>query len=156
MRRPLRWLPLTVASAVGAALIAVLVLFQWLFGPSADVVARVPSPQGDLEAIVVETNGGATTSFGYEVSIVSAGSRTLGSPTARLYGARRNNQAYGVNVRWVSTSLLHVEFKQARQATLKKSTVEVADRKIVAALQSGVVDPAAPPGGMLYNLQGRK
>jgi hypothetical protein len=34
---------------------------------SRDEVARVISPDGRLEAILIETNGGATTAFGYEI-----------------------------------------------------------------------------------------
>ncbi len=38
-------------------------------------VAHVSSPNGSLEAVLTETNGGATTSFGYEVSVGPKGSK---------------------------------------------------------------------------------
>src|ERR1700753_1241865 len=49
-------------------------------------VAHLFSPDGSLEASVTETNGGATTSFGYEVSVGVKGSKTL-THVASLYGA---------------------------------------------------------------------
>jgi hypothetical protein len=83
---------------------------------SSDEVARVRSPTGRLEAVVIETNGGATTSFGYEVYIVPAGSGTWrGREVASFYGAARNDNAYGVNVRWVTVNSLAIEYLQARQ-----------------------------------------
>ena len=39
------------------------VLFS-LGEPSRDVVSRVPAPNRAVDALVIETNGGATTSFG--------------------------------------------------------------------------------------------
>ena len=36
---------------------------------SEDEVARVTSPDGRVEAVLIETNGGATTSFGYKVLV---------------------------------------------------------------------------------------
>jgi hypothetical protein len=38
-------------------------------------VGRTASPNGSLEAILTETNGGATTSFGYEVSVGTKGAQ---------------------------------------------------------------------------------
>ena len=109
-----------------------------------------------LQAVLVEVNGGATTSFGYEVSIVPSGSQETGQPAVRLYGAVRNDQAYGANLRWASASQLNVEFMQARDAKLELPALTVSGRRVSLALQSGITDPNAPPGGMLYNLRGAK
>jgi hypothetical protein len=54
--------------------------------------ARVASPDGRVEAVLVETSGGATTSFGYEVHVVEKG-RPAGDRVAWVYGAGRNAQA---------------------------------------------------------------
>lgn len=140
---------------VGVGVLAALALVG-LLAPSTDVVARVVSPNGDVQAVLVETNGGATTSFGYEVSVVPSGSNRPGPIAARLYGAVRNDHAYGVNLRWVSGSQLNVEFKQARDAKLEQPALTVSGRRVSVALQAGVTDPDAPPGGMLYNLQSSK
>src|SRR6267142_6719220 len=68
-------------------------LMEWSF----DEVARVPHPNANVDAVLVETNGGATTSFGYEVFIFPRGQKPKRSDhaVASLYGAGRNDHAYG-------------------------------------------------------------
>jgi hypothetical protein len=56
--RKLSFLPIALALLAGCSLV------------SRDEVARVASPDGRVEAVLIETNGGATTSFGYEVHVV--------------------------------------------------------------------------------------
>ena len=119
---------------------------------SRDEVARVGSPDGRVDAVLVETNGGATTSFGYEIHIVEKG-KSYGEAVATLYGALRNDNAYGANLRWRTDSELMVEYQQARAEALEKSTVRVAGRIIRISLRPGVSDSNAPAGGMLYNLE---
>src|ERR1700747_2716252 len=74
---------------------------------SRDEVSRVPSSAGDLEAVLVETNGGAATSFGYLVYIVPRGTKpSEGTEVAMLYGAGRNEHAFGANLKWEAGSQL--------------------------------------------------
>jgi hypothetical protein len=54
------------------ALLALLVALQAGCGFRTDV-ERVPAPEYPLDAVLVERNGGATTSFSYEVHIVPRG-----------------------------------------------------------------------------------
>ena len=126
-----------------------------LFGrPSRDEVSRVRSPDGAIEAIVVETNGGATTSLGYEIHVVSAGHPPESAHrVAFLYGAGRNASAYGVNLRWTSPASLSIEYRDAKSANLDQPRVAIASRQVSVTLAGGIEDPSAPPGGMLYNLQ---
>ena len=130
-------------------------------GYSWDEVARVRAPDGRADAVLVETNGGATTSFGYHVYVVAAGAavtrtaRGQPSEAARLYGATRNANAYGATLRWVGADKLAVEYHEARSDTLLHQAVTLARRTVRVVLRPGVADPGAPPGGMLYNLQGR-
>ena len=125
-------------------------------GASHDEVARAKSPDGLVDAVLVETNAGATTSFGYEIHIVpSGGSPSASSEIAFLYGAVRSQEAYGANLRWGSPTSLAIEYLSARSAELKQPSVSVAEHEIIVQLVDGVSDPNAPPGGMLYNLQGR-
>jgi hypothetical protein len=112
----------------------------------------MPSPDGRVEAVLMETNGGATTSFGYEVHVVEKG-RPASDQVARLYGAVRNENAYGANLKWISDNELVVEYLEARDQTLGLASVSVAGRAIKVSLRSGVSDPTAPAGGMLYNLE---
>lgn len=119
---------------------------------SRDEVARVPSPDGRVEAVLIETNGGATTSFGYEVLVTEKGN-TRGNQVASLYGAVRSQRAYGVNLKWASNTQLLVEYQTARRETLDRAIVHVAGRDIRTAFKPGLSDPTAPAGGMLYNLK---
>jgi hypothetical protein len=115
-------------------------------------VTRVTSPIGDTDALLIETNGGATTSFGYEVHVVPKGSApSAGSEAAFIYGAVRNDHAYGVNLRWRRTDTLAIEYLEAKQVVRQRGEVVVADRHIGIVFASGIVDAAAPAGGMLYN-----
>lgn len=113
-------------------------------------VAHVPSPNGRLEAVLTETNGGATTSFGHEVSIGTKGAKAL-VHVASLYGAVRNDQAYGVNLNWAGDHILRVQYLRAKAVQNVSKSVTVGGQQVEVELQSGVEDPSAPSGGMHYN-----
>ena len=122
---------------------------------SREEVARVPSPDGRVEAVVVETNGGATTSFGYEVQVFErTGYRA--AFVASVYGAVRNDNAFGVNLNWASNDELRIEYMEARQARLEHSSVHLGGRDIRIVLQAGIRDPDAPAGGMLDNSEHKR
>lgn len=122
--------------------------------PSHDVVARLPSPDGVIDALVIESNGGATTSFWYDVCLVPHGGTChVTDSISTIYGAVRNNEAYGVNARWATNSLLQIEYLEARRAVPAKTVANVSDRTVDVELRPGTLDPSAPPGGMLFNLQ---
>jgi hypothetical protein len=126
-------------------------LMEWSF----DEVARVPDPNANVDAVLVETNGGATTSFGYLVFIFPRGQKPERSDHAvvSLYGAGRSDHAYGANLRWAANDTLVVEYLDAQQANWLNGTLAVNGRVINIVMKSGVNDPSAPPGGMLYNLE---
>jgi hypothetical protein len=141
---------------------AILILFIGLtlgdFGRwSFDEVARLAHPDANVDAVLVETNCGATTSFGYEVFLLPRGQKPTESDhaVASLYGAVRNAQAYGVNFRWTSNDTLVVEYLKAQHADWRNGSLAVNGRVVNIVMKSGVNDPAAPPGGMLYHLERR-
>lgn len=150
-------LPEVVGQATFITITSVLLLLIMCTGCrliSSDEVVRTTSPGEISDAIITETNGGATTSFGYDVYVAPKGaSRWRGKHVASLNAAVRNSNAYGVNVRWVGRNELVIEYLNARQQTLTAGTVEVRGSQIRVALRPGVEDAAAPAGGMLYNLQ---
>jgi hypothetical protein len=115
----------------------------------------VRSPSGELDAVVYEINGGATTSFAYEVYVTAANRSTFwGWRTAKLYGALRNRSAYGVNLVWTGTESLRIRYLETRSAELASGgPFRVAGRSVVVGLEEGVHDPKACPGGMLYDFQ---
>lgn len=141
-------------TGVGLFFLAIYLLGKVLV--SEDEVARVNSPSGNVDAILIETNGGATTSFGYEIYVVPTGSSTkFKREVASLYGAVRSEQAYGVNLVWEEPSVLVGEYLEARYAEVLSPSRSVAGEQIEIRLRDGINDPDAPPGGMLYNQQGR-
>ena len=136
--------------------IALLLFASACFIVSQDEVARIPSPTNRIDAVLIETNGGATTSFGYRVFLTKPGWHwRTGTEVASLYGAARSEQAYGVNLKWRSPHELAVEYLRAYQERLVQAQATVAAEVVHTTLVAGHSDPTAPPGGMLYNLQGR-
>ena len=160
MPKPLKWILWIVGTivslAVGAVLLLVLLTYGLVGEPSRDEVARVVSPSGKVDAVLFETNGGATTSFGYQVYVVECGAKPSGSPAVLLYDAVRNEHAYGANLVWLSPGSLVVEYLSAKFAKLNTQKQSVGTQTIHFVLRDGVTDNAAPSGGMLYNSRGRQ
>jgi len=120
---------------------------------SHDEVARAASPDHSVDAVLVETNGGATTSFGYEVYVVPSGAPSSGGvEVASLYAAARSDSAYGVNLRWTDPNHLIIEYLEARIDTVLRPTAQIGPTQVAVSLRPGVPDPTAPGGGMLHNL----
>ena len=119
---------------------------------SQDEAARVPSPSGRADAVLVETNGGATTAFRYDVYLVPHGSKfTSGPLAASLYDAGRSDSANGANLRWETAHHLVIEYLAARSAWATRWPVGVGSDSVTVTLQSGVVDSKAPGGCMACN-----
>jgi hypothetical protein len=124
------------------------IALYFFFQPSEHEVARVGSPDGAFDAVLVETDGGATTSFGHLVYVVDRGERVSGSELASLYGARRNEKAYGANLRWQSTTSLAVEFYEAQSVEVHEPLFISRRTGISLIMRPGVLDANAPLGGM--------
>jgi hypothetical protein len=86
-------------------------------------VASAKSPNGRLKAILTGTNGGATTSFGYEVDLetIPRWGRTV--RVASLYGAARSQQAYGVNLVWLDDQTLEIQYLTAKTAEVERDSI---------------------------------
>jgi len=149
-----------VLAATTAALAGILIVYiqsltifreEW----SRNEVARVSSPTGRSDAVVYELNGGAATSFAYEVVVVRSGrTPSKDAPAvASFYGATRSPSAYGINIRWEDDKALIVEYLDAQMAQINKPVVEIDGVSVAVMLRSGVSDPTAPPGGMLNSLR---
>jgi hypothetical protein len=125
-------------------------------GGTVATVARVKSPSGRVEALLDENNGGATTSFGYVVSLRPVSSPTAtGIRVASTYGAVRNDRAYGMNLVWVGENTLEIQYWKARWATIEHPSIAIDGDTITTRMKADVRDEAAPAGGMLYNVQRR-
>ena len=113
-----------------------------------DEVARVGSPDGRKEGVVIEKGGGATTSYWYDVCVVNTG-QECDERTVRvvLYDASRNLQAYGVNLEWIGSARLVVKYDSAARVERKLIPTGLSD-SVRVDLRDGVIDPTAPPGSM--------
>ena len=151
---------LWILGTIAALVVSAVLLLSWLLSdtmePSKDEVARVVSPNGKADAVLIETNGGATTSFGYEVHILEHGAQPSDTPNAFFYGAVRSQQAYGLNMKWEAPNLLAIEYLSAKSKDASKPSVSIAGEAIQLVVREGVFDQSAPSGGMLYNLRGRR
>lgn len=141
----------------GVLVLILIVVFIFILAnsfTSDDEVYRELSPSGDFEIIVVEGNGGAISSFWYNVYIVKRGSsiNLFSSNVAYYYGALRNDCAYGINVGWESENIVLIEYYSSEISELETSII-IDDKKIKIVSNNNVVDEFAPPGGMLYNLE---
>jgi hypothetical protein len=119
---------------------------------SHDEVARVSSPDGQIDAILFESNGGATTSFLYEVDLGRKQSRR-GKQVARLVGVVRNAQAYGVDLNCENDHTLVIQCLHTETPPEVQGSVDVDGRNVQIVLHTGIEDKSAPAGGMLYNLR---
>jgi hypothetical protein len=148
------YFPLRDALRQAAVLVIVTLGFLMSACSSRDEVLRVTSPDGKVDAILFEEDCGAPCSFLYEVRLARKGSRS-GERVTLLDAATRNDNAWGVNLRWLDADNLSVEYFRANHTDLQQKTVDIAGDRIRVSLHAGVYDPQAPSGGMLYNLRGR-
>jgi hypothetical protein len=149
-----RFMVRILASIAGGVVVSALVFLAWLIlalQPTRDEVAAVPSPDGQFVARLYEINGGATTSFGYQVTLAET-RVSAEHEVAHLYGAVRNASAYGANLRWAQRRELSIEFLEARSTNLVAPTLRFPRADIVVVLRSGIADESARPGAMSERL----
>lgn len=76
---------------------------------SREEIARVPSPDGIVEAVLIRTNAGATTAFGYELYIVPPGGKGQ-----RGREQLRADHLTDIGIQWRQSKLLEVHYKEGR------------------------------------------
>ena len=113
------------------------------------------SPSGLVDAVLLESTDGTGRNFWYDVHVVTRDGIPSGDSAVYLYGALRSVSAFGVNLKWDAPDSLTVEFLEATDISPPPRAVRVDGRNIRIVLRPSVIDPKAPPGGMLYNLKGR-
>ena len=80
-------------------------------------VTRVTSPNGRLDAIVLESDCGVSCDVLDDVWVVPKG-RRAGVKVALFDDAIRNEHAYGVNLKWDADDRLVIEYLRAHSAQL--------------------------------------
>ncbi|WP_440222678.1 hypothetical protein ACQQ2N_16575 [Dokdonella sp. MW10] len=111
-------------------------------------VARSPTVDGTLDAVLTESASRDGDDTAYNVHVVRTGGAVSGDPVARLVGARRGAAAFGVNLAWTSPRVLEVRYLDATEARIDPSAVRDAGAGVEVSLVPGIVDADAPRGVM--------
>jgi hypothetical protein len=111
-------------------------------------VATIYSPDNETIAIIEETNGGATTSFGYSVYLKANSVIGFRRKAAALYGAVRSECAYGVDVVWRNPEKVEIQYLSSKLDPDYAESLLVGTKLIGIELVPGVGNPSAPCGGM--------
>ncbi len=97
------------------AVIAIVYGLTKIFVISEKIIDRCPSPDGKVEAILVVRDGGATTSWVYNVYIVPKGGKYSGEDL--IFSAEDDFQ--NVHINWSKNKLLGITYDKAEIAQFK-------------------------------------
>lgn len=159
-----------------AIAVAVVVLLSACGLPIEQEMARVTSPDGEIDAVVIRTNYGATTNYNFLVYLVPNGrvvaerrgwraiksARVATIPAALRESSLTSDryaEAWGVNVRWQAMDHVVIEYSRADRydPVRSKPTLLVAGRTVHIELLSGVEFPSLlNSGGRLTNRNGAR
>jgi len=120
---------------------------------SSEERAWTASPDGQTHAILIETNGGATTAYGYLVELHPSdhqGEKPVRA--AKLYRVASDCE-FGPAIHWRDADTLTVGFETAQQIQVNEE-VTVGRKKIHVIVDRTLGDPAKPCKGMIG--RGRK
>lgn len=114
LSRPVRWLAL-ICGALGVVLVllggSIYLLGKYEAGLCADEeTARVTSPDGQVDALVVQRDCGATTAYVYAVVLVPKG---ITDPDWNLHSFLADKVDQDIQVRWLSDRELRIEYAHA-------------------------------------------
>ncbi len=73
---------------------------------------RIKSPDGIVDAVHVQGNCGATTSFSEHIFIVQSGTKT--PPPRKRYQVFSADHVKGLRVKWREPKVLEIHYKEAR------------------------------------------
>jgi len=107
-------------------------------------VRRVTSPDGRVDAILLESDCGAPCDPLYGVNLAPKGIDG-GEKVAWLDAALVNKQTWGANLKWLGSDRLSIEYLRADHTKLLKQRVDIAGDSITVSLRAGVDDRQATP-----------
>src|SRR5437879_8009429 len=84
-------------------------LLLWGCSVARQEVKRVRSPDGRVEAVLIQTNAGATTGFGFEVFLVPTGANP--KTGSELFRADR---VVNLDLHWRESMVLEIAYDQGR------------------------------------------
>lgn len=98
---------------------------------------RIVSPSGKIDAVVIEADGGATTSVIQRIYLVEHGEQASGFPDAILDGATVYNDEnssvcfdYGVKMKWEPSSKLILKYVSVNRSEVFNSPIKIAGENI--------------------------
>jgi hypothetical protein len=111
--------------------------------------ARIASEDGALDAVVLESDAGATTGYAYSVCVVPRG-KPCSDPAivARFDEAARSVSSWGVDPVWTSPRHLEVRYLRAKVAELTHAS-QSSGSAISVTLKGGIDNPKSPRGSMV-------
>jgi hypothetical protein len=116
-------------------------------GAAREERAWANSPDGQTHAILIETDGGATTSFGYLVELHPSDHQ--GQVPVRVADFYRvvSDCDYGLDMRWADANTLILRLRSASQMHVDR-LASVGEKTIRVVVQTGVGQSAEPCRGM--------
>ncbi len=116
-------------------------------GPAREERAWANSSDGRTHAILIETNGGATTAFGYQVELHPADHQGQRPISAADFYHVVSDCGYGLGMHWADANTLVLSLRSASQMHVD-SSVMVGGKNIQILVKTGVDDPTDPCRGM--------
>ena len=112
-------------------------------GAAREERAWANSPDGRTHAILIETNGGATTAFGYLVELHPSDHQ--GQKPVRVADFYRvvSDCDYGLDMRWADANTLVLRLRSVSQRHVDNSA-SVGGKAVRVIVQTGVGDPTDP------------
>jgi len=109
--------------------------------------AWAASPDGQTHAILIETNGGATTAYGYLVELHPSDHQGQEPTRVANFYRVESDCEYGLDMRWKDADTLVLAVKSADQTHVGAS-VDVGGKHIRVLVQTKIGDSAEPCRGM--------
>lgn len=97
-------------------------------------VQRLTSPDGKVDAIVIESDCGPVCDVVDDVELAPKGSHS-GERVAWFDSAVRNENAWGVDLKWPDADSLSIEYLRADKAELLKENVDISGEVVSVSLR---------------------
>ena len=142
----MKYVAIAIAAIAGIALVTVgMVLTVMVTAASHVESSRVRSPDGALDAVLVETNGGAATQFLYDIYVVKRGAEYSGSSSVmQLYAATQNSRSPGATLKWTGPAELEIDYLCAESMQVYYGWINVDGQTVHIVWRAGVSNSPAP------------
>ena len=146
----MRYVAIAIVAIAGIALVTVgmfLTLVLTLVASAGSEVesSRVRSPNGALDAVLVERDGGAATQFLYDIYIVKRGAEYSGSSSVmQLYAATQNSRYPGATLKWTDPTELEIDYFCAESMQVYYGWINVDGQTVHIVWRAGVSNSPAP------------